>query len=110
MKEINIDNFVSEVKESELPVLLEFWAPWCQYCDEVSELLQEFENAREDVKFCSINVNYDKNAMIADAFEVKGLPTILYIADGKVQGVIPGVPDTAEQLSDALKKISAKKG
>ena len=79
---INRENFQSEVMNSDKPVLLDFWAPWCAPCRMVIPLLDEIAKEREDIKIAKVNV--DEQQELANRFRVFSIPTLMVIKDGKV--------------------------
>ena len=79
---INHENFQSEVMNSDKPVLLDFWAPWCAPCRMVIPLLDEIAKEREDIKIAKVNV--DEQHELANRFRVFSIPTLMVIKDGKV--------------------------
>jgi thioredoxin 1 len=83
--------FQSEVLESEQPVLVDFWAPWCGPCRVVHPILEEIDAEREDLQVVSINV--DDNQQTAARFEVLSIPTLILFKDGaeatRVIGAMP---------------------
>jgi thioredoxin 1 len=84
-------NFRAEVLESETPVLVDFWAPWCGPCRVVHPILEEISGEREDVKIVSLNV--DENQDTAAAYEVLSIPTMILFKGGeaakRVVGAMP---------------------
>jgi thioredoxin 1 len=84
-------NFQSEVLESEKPVLVDFWAPWCGPCRVVHPVLEEMAEEREDVRIVSINV--DDNQQTAARYEVLSIPTMILFKQGaiahKIIGAVP---------------------
>ena len=80
--DINKDIFESEVLNSEKPVLLDFWAPWCGPCRMVVPIVEEIAEERSDIKVCKINV--DEQPEFANKFGVMSIPTLVVIKDGKV--------------------------
>ena len=84
MSVIHVDkyNFQNEVMESDKPVLLEFWAPWCMPCRMVGPILEEIAAERSDIKVGKINV--DEQPELAGQFQVMSIPTLLVIKEGKI--------------------------
>ena len=81
-------NFQVEVIESETPVLVDFWAPWCGPCRVVAPVLEEIAVEREDVKVVKLNV--DENQQTAANFEVLSIPTLILFKGGQVAKKVIG--------------------
>lgn len=79
---ITINNFQNEVINSDKPVLLDFWAPWCGPCRMVGPILEEIAGERSDIKIGKINV--DEQLELASQFRVMSIPTLIVIKDGKI--------------------------
>lgn len=79
---ITAENFNTEVLESEKPVLLDFWAPWCGPCRMVSPILDEIAQERTDIKVGKVNV--DEQSELAGQFGVMSIPTLVVMKNGKV--------------------------
>lgn len=83
-KQISDQNFQKEVLESNLPVLVDFWAPWCGPCRQLSPIIDEIANelfGKIEVFKC----NVDENPETPSKFMVRSIPTLILIQDGKLK-------------------------
>jgi thioredoxin 1 len=91
LADVNDNNFQAEVIESETPVLVDFWAPWCSPCRVVAPILEEIAAEREDLRIVKLNI--DDNQQTAAAFEVLSIPTMILFRGGEpVKKVIGAYP------------------
>ena len=79
---INKNNIQKEIFESDKPVLLDFWAPWCAPCRMVSPIVDEIADEHPEIKVGKINV--DEEGELAAQFGVISIPSLFVIKDGKV--------------------------
>lgn len=92
MAELKItrENFEREVMNSDKPVLIDFWAPWCGPCRMLSPTISEIaEEYKGKVKVGKVNV--DEENELANLFRVSSIPLLVVMKDGKVQSSVVGV-------------------
>lgn len=90
--EINEGNFKQEVEEQTLPVLVDFWAPWCGPCLMMAPVLEELEKGWQG-KIKVGKVNVDENAGLASRYGVMSIPTLILFKNGKALKEWIGVQD-----------------
>lgn len=101
--DVNVNNFEDEVLKSEVPVVADFWAPWCGPCKMqapvIDKLSEDFEGK---VKF--VKVNTDDNQSLAIDYGITGIPTLIIYKDGGVHEKLVGL-QTEDQLSTKLNSL-----
>jgi len=91
---ISKDNFNKEVINSDMPVLLDFWAQWCGPCMMLSPIIEELAAEVTGAKICKINV--DEQPELAAQFKIMTIPTLVVVQNGKVSSTSIGVKPKAE--------------
>ena len=97
MAELKItrENFENEVMKSNIPVLIDFWAPWCGPCRMMGPIIEQLAEEYEGkVKVGKVNV--DEEGELSQAFGVMSIPTIVLVKDGKVVRQAVGARPKAE--------------
>ncbi|NIP39075.1 MAG: thioredoxin [Candidatus Dadabacteria bacterium] len=94
VNEFSDDNFESEVIKSDLPVLVDFWAPWCGPCRIIAPVVEELsESLAGKLKVGKLNV--DDNQQVSMKFGIRSIPTLLVFKNGEVaEQIIGAVPKT----------------
>lgn len=82
MIHITSDNFEKEVKQSDLPVVIDFWAPWCGPCQMMAPVFEELEKEYQG-KAKLVKLNTDDYPNLAGPFGIQGIPTLLILKGGK---------------------------
>ena len=94
---VNKNNFNQEVLNSDKPVLMDFWAPWCGPCRMVVPLVEEIAKECSDIKVVKINV--DEEQELAMQFGVMSIPTLVVMKNGKIANQVTGARPKAQILA-----------
>ena len=96
-------NFQEEIDSSLVPVIADFWAEWCGPCRMLTPILEEL--AAEQAGMVKIGkVNVDEQQVLAGAFQIRGIPTLVVVRGGKVEGQVVGFPG-AGPIADLFGKL-----
>lgn len=98
--EFTDDNFQEQVLSSQVPVLVDFWAPWCGPCRMIGPVIEEL-SAENAGSFKVGKVNVDENQRLAMAYNVASIPTIMIFSGGRLVQQMMGVQPKA-RLQQAL--------
>lgn len=101
--EVNDDNFEDEVIKSEIPVMVDFWAPWCGPCKAIAPTVVELEKSfGEKMKFVKVNV--DENPITPSKYGIQAIPTLIFFKAGEVNDQITGMV-AKEKIEDSVKAL-----
>ena len=107
--------FEEKVLQSNLPVVVDFWAPWCGPCRMIAPVLEEVAKDYEG-KIVIAKVNTDENPQWAMNFGVRGIPTLLFIANGEVKdhqvgaGPAPALKSRVITFLEGISESSSENG
>ena len=80
---ITDSNFDEEIKNTQIPILVDFWAEWCGPCKQIGPILEDIGEAKKD-KLKILKLNVDENPLTPQKFGVRGIPTLMLFKDGKL--------------------------
>jgi len=100
---LNDQNFEEEVLNSNVPVLVDFWAPWCGPCQMMGPVIEELAKEIDSNKAKIAKLNVDENQVVAGKFQVMSIPTFLVFKGGQVvDQMVGGIQK--EKLKEMLNK------
>lgn len=102
-KNITDEMFKKEVIESTIPVLVDFWAPWCGPCRMIAPVIDEISSEYEG-KIKVLKLNTDENPQTASEYQITAIPTLLFFKNGKVVREIVGVVPK-EEIKKVIEEI-----
>ncbi len=100
--DVTDDTFEAEVTSSDIPVLVDFWAPWCGPCKAIAPMVDELASDYEG-KIKVVKINVDDNPKTPGKFSVRGIPTLIVFKNGEVADQLVGAVPKA-QLEGIIQK------
>ncbi len=105
--ELNKDNFTAEVLQSDLPVLVDFYAPWCMPCKMMSPILDELAvDLAGKVKITKIDTNEADNQELAQEYEIQSIPNLKLFKAGQVVADFVGLRSKDSLKNDILAHLN----
>lgn len=101
---LNDQNFENEVLKSEVPVLVDFWAPWCGPCQMMGPIIEEIAKEMEGKPVKVAKLNVDEATAIAEKYNVMSIPTFKIFKGGKVVDEFIGA-QAKEEIIKRLEKV-----
>jgi thioredoxin 1 len=101
--ELNDDDFENEVLKAKLPIMVDFWAPWCGPCKAIGPSVEALEKTYGE-KMNFVKVNVDENPVTPSKYGIQAIPTLIFFKDGEVVDKITGMV-AKEKLEESIKKV-----
>ena len=102
---VNDENFKSEVLDSDIPTMVDFWAPWCAPCNIIAPVVEELaEEYKGKIKVAKMNV--DESPATPGQYGIRGIPTVILFKGGDVADMVVGVVPKAHLKSMIDKVVS----
>ena len=107
VSDITDNSFQAEVIESDVPVLVDFWAPWCGPCRRVSPVVEEIA-ADKGGELKVVKVNIDENQQTAQKFNIMSIPTLMLFKHGELKKTVTGAYPKAQLVQELDRALEAQ--
>ena len=97
VEKISTDQFQDVVLESEIPVIVDFYADWCVPCKAVAPLLDEVAREQTNLRVVKVNIDHDKE--LKSRYRIESIPTVMVFHEGKLLARHTGLPNIRKALT-----------
>jgi thioredoxin len=103
LRDVDDARFDEEVRRSRLPVVIDFWAPWCQPCRVVHPILERMA-AKYDGSVRILRMNVDDEKQTPAEYAIRGIPTLLFFKNGTIKNQLVGI-QSEENIEQAIRNL-----
>lgn len=104
--QVNDANFEAVVLQSQIPVLVDFWAPWCGPCRAIGPVIDELSN-EYDGRLLVVKLNVDESPVMPGKYGIRAIPTLILFKDGEVVEQVTGAVSKASITTMIEQKVIA---